>query len=151
MTSTLQQEASRQARFSAQQNNACGQRLYENGYITYMRTRLHVPLESAVVPAREQARELYGADAVPGQPAAVQPASKNAQEGRRGDPSRRRSLPHAPDEVRGELGRDEYALYELVWKRRWPRRWPTRGRDRLVRLGATAADGRDAEFGTAGT
>ena len=65
MTSTLQQEASRKLRYSAQTTMRVAQRLYENGYITYMRTDSTTLSESALTAARNQARELYGAEYVP--------------------------------------------------------------------------------------
>ena len=64
MTSTLQQEASRKLRYSAQTTMRIAQRLYENGYITYMRTDSTTLSESALAAARSQATELYGADYV---------------------------------------------------------------------------------------
>ncbi len=151
MTSTLQQEASRKLRFSAQQTMRVAQRLYENGYITYMRTDSTSLSESAIAAARDQARKLYGADSVPPEPRQYNRRVKNAQEAHeaiRPAGDRFRSL----DEVRGELERDEYALYELVWKRTVASQMAdARGETVSVRLGATAADGRDAEFATAGT
>jgi DNA topoisomerase-1 len=60
MTSTLQQEASRKLRFTSQTTMRVAQRLYENGYITYMRTDSTTLAESALAAARDQARELYG-------------------------------------------------------------------------------------------
>ncbi|HXK13282.1 MAG TPA: type I DNA topoisomerase, partial [Gaiellaceae bacterium] len=68
MTSTLQQEASRKLRLSSQQTMRTAQRLYENGYITYMRTDSTTLSESALTAARDQARELYGAEFVPAEP-----------------------------------------------------------------------------------
>ena len=65
MTSTLQQEASRKLRYAAQTTMRVAQRLYENGYITYMRTDSTTLSESALAAARKQAVELYGADYVP--------------------------------------------------------------------------------------
>src|SRR3954470_1860443 len=151
MTSTLQQEASRKLRFSSQQTMRTAQRLYENGYITYMRTDSTSLSESAIAAARDQARELYGADSVPAEPRQYNRKVKNAQEAHeaiRPAGDRFRTL----DEVRGELERDEYALYELVWKRTVASQMAdARGEPVSVRLGATAADVRDAEFATAGT
>ncbi len=151
MTSTLQQEASRKLRFSAQQTMRVAQRLYENGYITYMRTDSTSLSESAIAAARDQARELYGADSVPAEPRQYNRRVKNAQEAHeaiRPAGDRFRTL----DEVRGELERDEYALYELVWKRTVASQMAdARGETVSVRMGATASDGRDAEFATAGT
>ncbi len=151
MTSTLQQEASRKLRFSAQHAMRVAQRLYENGYITYMRTDSTALAESAIAAARDQARELYGADAVPPEPRQYNRRVKNAQEAHEairpaGDRFR------TPGEVSGELARDEFALYELVWKRTVASQMAdARGETVSVRIGATAGDGRDAEFATAGT
>jgi DNA topoisomerase-1 len=151
MTSTLQQEASRKLRFSAQHAMRVAQRLYENGYITYMRTDSTSLSESAIAAARDQARQLYGTDAVPPQPRQYNRRVKNAQEAHEAiRPAGERF--RTPDEVRGELERDEYALYELVWKRTVASQMAdARGETVSVRLGATASDGRDAEFATAGT
>ena len=65
MTSTLQQEASRKLRFSSQTTMRVAQRLYENGYITYMRTDSTTLSESALTAARTQAAQLYGAGVRP--------------------------------------------------------------------------------------
>ena len=80
MTSTLQQEASRKLRFSAQTTMRLAQRLYENGYITYMRTDSTTLSESALTAAREQATALFGADYVPAEPRRYERKVKNAQE-----------------------------------------------------------------------
>src|SRR4029077_17501728 len=80
MTSTLQQEASRKLRFSAQHTMRVAQRLYENGYITYMRTDSTSLAESAVAAARDQARALYGPESVPDAPRQYTRKVKNAQE-----------------------------------------------------------------------
>jgi DNA topoisomerase-1 len=151
MTSTLQQEASRKLRFSAQHTMRVAQRLYENGYITYMRTDSTSLAETAVAAARDQARELYGAESVPDAPRHYNRKVKNAQEAHEairpaGDRFR------TPDQVRREVERDEAALYDLVWKRTVASQMAdARGETVSVRVGATASDGRDAEFGTAGT
>jgi DNA topoisomerase-1 len=151
MTSTLQQEASRKLRFSAQHTMRVAQRLYENGYITYMRTDSTSLAESAIAAARDQARELYGADSVPEQPRTYNRKVKNAQEAHEairpaGDRFR------TPDSVKGEVERDEAALYDLIWKRTVASQMAdARGETVSVRVGATASDGRDAEFGAAGT
>src|SRR3954451_8986512 len=80
MTSTLQQEASRKLRLSSQQTMRVAQRLYENGYITYMRTDSTTLSESALTAARDQARELYGPESVPDVPRRYERKVKNAQE-----------------------------------------------------------------------
>jgi DNA topoisomerase I len=151
MTSTLQQEASRKLRFSAQHTMRVAQRLYENGYITYMRTDSTSLAETAIAAARDQARELYGADSVPGEPRTYNRKVKNAQEAHEairpaGDKFR------TPDDVRREVERDEAALYNLVWMRTVASQMAdARGETVSVRVGATASDGTDAEFATAGT
>ena len=93
MTSTLQQEASRKLRFTAQTTMRVAQRLYENGYITYMRTDSTTLSETALTAARTQARELYGADHVPDAPAPLRPQGEERAGGARGDPAGRRALP----------------------------------------------------------
>ena len=151
MTSTLQQEASRKLRFSSQQTMRVAQRLYENGYITYMRTDSTTLSESALTAARDQARSLYGADAVPGAPRRYERRVKNAQEAHEairpaGDRFR------TPDDVRRELHGDELRLYELIWKRTVASQMAdARGQTVSVRIAATSADGRGVEFATAGT
>ena len=80
MTSTLQQEAGRKLRLSSQQTMRTAQRLYENGYITYMRTDSTTLSETALNAARAQARELYGDAYVPDVPRRYEKKVKNAQE-----------------------------------------------------------------------
>ena len=116
MTSTLQQEGSRKLRLTARLVMSLAQRLYENGYITYMRTDSTTLSETALTAARAQARELYGNDYVPDAPRQYNRKVKNAQEAHEairpaGDSFR------TPASLRGELGNDEYRLYELIWQR----------------------------------
>jgi DNA topoisomerase-1 len=151
MTSTLQQEASRKLRFSSQTTMRVAQRLYENGYITYMRTDSTTLSESALKAARDQARSLFGPDSVPAEARRYDRKVKNAQEAHEairpaGDSFR------TPEQVARELGRDELALYELVWKRTLASQMAdATGETVSVRLGAAASDGADAEFATSGT
>jgi DNA topoisomerase-1 len=151
MTSTLQQEASRKLRLSSQQTMRVAQRLYENGFITYMRTDSTTLSEAALTAARDQARELYGAEAVPDAPRRYERRVKNAQEAHEairpaGDRFR------TPDDVRRELTGDEFNLYDLIWKRTVASQMEdARGQTVSVRIGADASDGRRAEFATAGT
>ncbi len=152
MTSTLQQEASRKLHLSAQQTMQVAQRLYENGYITYMRTDSTSLAETAIAAARDQARELYGAESVPESPRTYNRKVKNAQEAHEairpaGDRFR------TPDQrSSARSSGDEAALYELIWKRTVASQMAdARGETVSVRIGATASDGTDAEFGTAGT
>jgi DNA topoisomerase-1 len=116
MTSTLQQEAGRKLRFTTQRAMSVAQRLYENGYITYMRTDSTALSETALNAARSQARQLYGAQYVPDQPRQYAKKVKNAQEAHEairpaGDTFR------MPEQVAREVAPDEAALYELIWKR----------------------------------
>jgi DNA topoisomerase-1 len=151
MTSTLQQEASRKLRLSSQQTMRIAQRLYENGYITYMRTDSTTLSESALAAAREQARGLYGAETVPAQPRQYTRKVKNAQEAHEairpaGDRFR------TPDDVRRELSGDEFNVYDLIWKRTIASQMAdARGQTVSVRIAGQAGDGRRAEFATAGT
>ena len=151
MTSTLQQEASRKLRFTAQTTMRVAQRLYENGYITYMRTDSTTLSESALAAARRQAVELYGADSVPERPRQYTRKVKNAQEAHEairpaGDSFR------TPKQVEHELNRDQFALYELIWKRTLASQMAdARGLTVSLRLGATSTGGRDAEFSASGT
>jgi len=151
MTSTLQQEASRKLRLSSQQTMRVAQRLYENGYITYMRTDSTTLSESALTAARSQARDLYGAETVPAEPRQYTRKVKNAQEAHEairpaGDKFR------MPDEVRRELSADEFNVYDLIWKRTVASQMAdARGQTVSVRITGTASDGRTAEFATAGT
>ena len=88
MTSTLQQEASRKLRMTAQTAMRVAQRLYENGYITYMRTDSTTLSESALNAARSQAREIYGAGVRPRRPAPLRAQGEERPGGARGDPAR---------------------------------------------------------------
>jgi DNA topoisomerase-1 len=150
-TSTLQQEASRKLRLSSKNAMRVAQRLYENGYITYMRTDSTTLSESALSAARQQARDLYGAEYVPQSPRLYEKKVKNAQEAHEairpaGDRFR------TPAQVAGELRGDEFALYELIWKRTVASQMAdTRGSTATVKLGATLGDGRTVEFSASGT
>ncbi|MDP9417973.1 MAG: DNA topoisomerase, partial [Actinomycetota bacterium] len=151
ITSTLQQEASRKLRFSSETTMRVAQRLYENGYITYMRTDSTTLSESALTAARDQARALYGPEYVPDVPRRYERKVKNAQEAHEAIRPAGETF-RTPGEVAGELGRDEFALYELIWKRTVASQMAdARGRTATVRLGAATADGRDAEFTVSGT
>jgi DNA topoisomerase-1 len=116
MTSTLQQEAGRKLRFSSQRAMQVAQRLYEQGWITYMRTDSTTLSDEALAAARSQAQELYGREYVPTSPRRYERRVKNAQEAHEairpaGDVFR------TPDEAARRLHGDELRLYELIWKR----------------------------------
>ncbi|KZS59511.1 type I DNA topoisomerase [Mycobacterium pseudokansasii] len=116
MTSTLQQEAGRKLRFSAERTMSIAQRLYENGYITYMRTDSTTLSESAINAARTQARQLYGEEYVAAAPRQYTRKVKNAQEAHEAIRPAGEAFA-TPDAVRRELDNDEFRLYELVWQR----------------------------------
>ena len=116
MTSTLQQEAGRKLRFSASRAMQVAQRLYEGGWITYMRTDSTTLSDEALAAARSQAASLYGPQFVPAQPRRYERRVKNAQEAHEairpaGEVFR------TPDEAAATLSGDELRLYDLVWKR----------------------------------
>jgi DNA topoisomerase-1 len=151
ITSTLQQEASSRLRWGAQRTMRVAQVLYENGYITYMRTDSVNLSTQAINAARRQARELYGPEYVPDAPRAYKGKVKNAQEAHEairpaGDSFR------TPGDVSRELSGDEFALYELIWQRTVASQMVNaQVATTTVRLGASAADGTDAEFTASGT
>ena len=151
ITSTLQQEASNRLRWGSQRTMRVAQSLYENGYITYMRTDSVNLSEQAVAAARSQARELYGPEYVPDGPRRYSSKVKNAQEAHEairpaGDVFR------TPGEVSGELNPDEFALYDLIWKRTVASQMANaQVATTTVKLGTRMADGTDAEFTASGT
>ena len=115
-TSTMQQDAGSRLGWGAQITMRVAQRLYENGYITYMRTDSVNLSEQAINAARNAAKSLYGTDHVADSPRVYQGKSKNAQEAHEairpaGDVFK------TPGELAPELSRDEFALYDLIWKR----------------------------------
>ena len=94
-TTTLQQEASRKLGMSASVTMSVAQRLYENGFITYMRTDSTTLSSTAVDAARSQVRELYGDGVPPGRAARLRQQGQERPGGARGDPPVRRVVPHA--------------------------------------------------------
>ena len=116
MTSTLQQEAGRKLRFSSERTMSIAQRLYENGYITYMRTDSTTLSESAINAARTQARQLYGEEYVYPSPRQYTRKVKNAQEAHEAIRPAGDTFA-TPDAVRRELDGDDFRLYELIWQR----------------------------------
>ncbi|MDQ3887213.1 MAG: type I DNA topoisomerase [Actinomycetota bacterium] len=150
MTSTLQQEGGRKLRFSAERTMRTAQRLYENGYITYMRTDSTTLSETAISAARTQARELYGAEYVHETPRQYTRKVKNAQEAHEairpaGEVFR------TPGQVAGELDNDEFRVYELIWQRTVASQMAdARGTTVSVRLTGTAATGEECTFAASG-
>jgi DNA topoisomerase-1 len=115
-TSTLQQEASRKLRMSAKQTMDTAQSLYQDGYITYMRTDSPTLSTQAINAARSQAKSMFGAEYVPDSPRLYTGKSKNAQEAHEairpaGEVFR------TPSELSNVLYGRALELYDLIWKR----------------------------------
>ncbi|MGH3621404.1 MAG: type I DNA topoisomerase, partial [Sciscionella sp.] len=150
MTSTLQQEAGRKLRFSAERAMRTAQRLYENGYITYMRTDSTTLSETAISAARSQAEQLYGRDYVADKPRQYNRKVKNAQEAHEairpaGEVFR------TPGEVARELESDDFRLYELIWQRTIASQMAdARGTTMSVRLTGNASSGEECVFAASG-
>ncbi|KRF32994.1 type I DNA topoisomerase [Yonghaparkia sp. Soil809] len=155
-TSTLQQEAARKLRFTARQTMSVAQSLYENGYITYMRTDSSSLSQQAIAAARSQASSLYGADGIPDKPRVYASKSKNAQEAHEairpaGDTFR------TPSALEGMLRGNDWKLYDLIWKRTIASQMAdARGQTASVAiqagpLSAPAQAGALAEFAASGT
>src|ERR1700712_5620528 len=149
MTSTLQQEAGRKLGFSSERTMRTAQRLYESGYITYMRTDSTTLGQTALDAARTQARELHGPEYVPSAPRQYTRKVKNAQEAHEairpaGDHFR------TPGQVANGMGADEFRLYELIWQRTIASQMvDARGLTLSLRITASA-DGRECEFSASG-
>ncbi|MFF8537569.1 type I DNA topoisomerase [Streptomyces sp. SAS_267] len=147
-TTTLQQEASRKLGFGAKATMQVAQKLYENGFITYMRTDSTTLSETAVTAARAQVTQLYGADYLPAQPRTYAGKVKNAQEAHEAiRPSGDRFRTPAETGLTG----DQFRLYELIWKRTVASQMKDAvGNSVTVKIAGTSADGRDAEFSASG-
>ncbi|WP_069768429.1 type I DNA topoisomerase [Streptomyces sp. LUP30] len=147
-TTTLQQEASRKLGFGAKATMQVAQKLYENGFITYMRTDSTTLSETAVSAARAQVTQLYGADYLPAQPRTYAGKVKNAQEAHEAiRPSGDRFRTPAETGLSG----DQFRLYELIWKRTVASQMKdATGNSVTVKIAGTAADGRDVEFSASG-
>jgi DNA topoisomerase-1 len=150
MTSTLQQEAGRKLRFSSERTMSIAQRLYENGYITYMRTDSTTLSTTAIDAARNQARQLYGEEYV--HPTARQYTRKvkNAQEAHEairpaGD------VFQTPGQLHARLDTDEFRLYELIWQRTVASQMAdARGTTLSLRIGGSASTGEQVVFNASG-
>ena len=160
-TSTLQQEAARKLRLSPRQTARAAQTLYENGYITYIRTDSVSLSKQAIDAARKQAADLYGSATVPDKPRLYASKSKNAQEAHEairpaGDSFR------TPQQLQGTLTGVEWRLYDLIWKRTVASQMAdAKGSTASIVLGISStesvegitstANGTDAEFTASGT
>ncbi len=155
MTSTLQQEAGRKLRFSSKRAMQVAQRLYEDGWITYMRTDSTTLSSQALDAARAQASALYGPEYVPAQPRRYERKVKNAQEAHEAIRPAGESF-RTPDEAARSLSGDEFRLYDLIWKRTVASQMAdATGTSAQVRLLGTAGGpegmaGRQAEFSASG-
>ncbi|ATL83891.1 type I DNA topoisomerase [Streptomyces malaysiensis subsp. malaysiensis] len=147
-TTTLQQEASRKLGLGAKATMQVAQKLYENGYITYMRTDSTTLSDTAVAAARAQVTQLYGADYLPDRPRTYAGKVKNAQEAHEAiRPSGDRFRTPAETGLTG----DQFRLYELIWKRTVASQMKDAiGNSVTVKIGGRASDGRDAEFSASG-
>jgi DNA topoisomerase-1 len=150
MTSTLQQEAARKLRFSSERTMSIAQRLYENGYITYMRTDSTTLSDSAINAARNQARQLYGDEYVHPSPRQYTRKVKNAQEAHEairpaGD------VFQTPGQLHAQLDTDEFRLYELIWQRTVASQMAdARGTTLSLRIAGTARGGEQVVFNASG-
>jgi len=151
MTSTLQQEAASRLRWGSQRTMRIAQSLYENGYITYMRTDSQTLSEQALNAARRQVVELYGQEYLHPQARTYDKKVKNAQEAHEAIRPAGESF-RTPGELAGELNTDQFALYDLIWKRTVASQMVNaKVATTTVKLGAKASDGTDAEFTASGT
>ncbi|MCD9154203.1 type I DNA topoisomerase [Aeromicrobium duanguangcaii] len=147
-TTTLQQEGSRKYGFGAQRTMSIAQKLYEGGYITYMRTDSVTLSQTALTAARAQVKELYGADYLPDKPRVYTSKVKNAQEAHEAIRPAGESF-RTPRET--GLSGDELKLYELIWKRTIASQMAdAKGNSVSIRIGAATEDGQDVEFSATG-
>ena len=114
MTSTLQQEASRKFGFGARQTMSTAQRLYEAGYITYMRTDGIDMAPEAVAAARDAISDRYGKEFIPASPRIYKNKAKNAQEAH--ECIRPTDMTVSSSDL-AKLEPDQRKLYDLIWKR----------------------------------
>ncbi len=147
-TTTLQQEASRKLGMTASVTMSVAQRLYENGFITYMRTDSTTLSGAAVEAARSQVRELYGSEYVPDAPRTYASKVKNAQEAHE-------AIRPAGDFFRTPaqtgLTGEQFRLYELVWMRTVASQMKdATGQSVTIRLGGASSAGEDVVFSASG-
>ncbi len=147
-TTTMQQEASRKLGMTASATMSVAQRLYEGGYITYMRTDSTTLSSSAVAAARSQVRELFGAEYLPDAPRTYASKVKNAQEAHEAiRPSGDRFRTPAETGLTGE----QFRLYELIWMRTVASQMKDAvGHSVTIRIGGGTSDGRDVVFSASG-
>jgi len=150
MTSTLQQEAGRKLRFTSDRTMRVAQRLYENGYITYMRTDSTTLSESAIAAARAQATQLYGAEYVHPTPRQFTRKVKNAQEAHEAIRPAGDTFA-TPGQLHARLDNDEFRLYELIWQRTVASQMAdARGTTLTLRITGVAGTGEECVFSASG-
>ncbi|WP_137843266.1 type I DNA topoisomerase [Microbacterium sp. 2FI] len=149
-TSTLQQEAGRKLSMSAKHAMGVAQRLYEKGFITYMRTDSTALSKQAIEAARAQAVAMYGDKAVPPNPRTYRNNAKNAQEAHEAIRPSGETF-RTPSEVSGELDRDEQRLYDLIWKRTMASQMSDAKYETTTVTLTVDAAGRRVEFTASGT
>ncbi|MGK2949592.1 MAG: type I DNA topoisomerase [Acidimicrobiales bacterium] len=150
ITSTLQQVGGSRLRMSARQVMSIAQGLYEEGYITYMRTDSTTLSNTAITAARQIIERQFGQEYLTPEPRVYAKKSKNAQEAHEairpaGDAWR------SPDQLRSELRGDQLRLYELIWQRTLASQMPdARGNTVTARIGASTTDGAATEWTASG-
>jgi DNA topoisomerase-1 len=149
-TSTLQQDAGRKLRYSSSRTMSVAQRLYENGYITYMRTDSVELSDTALSASRSQITKLYGQEYLSPSPRKYTgKQAKGAQEAHEAIRPAGDFL--TPEQVGARVGADEAALYDLIWKRTVASQMAdAKGVTVSVRLGATSSRGEHAVFAASG-
>ena len=147
-TTTLQQEASRKLGMGASVTMSVAQRLYENGFITYMRTDSTTLSGTAVNAARAQVQELYGAEYLPDAPRTYASKVKNAQEAHEAiRPAGETFRTPAQTGLKGE----QFRLYELIWMRTVASQMKDAvGQSVTIRLGGAASTGEEVVFSASG-
>ncbi|MDO4665588.1 MAG: type I DNA topoisomerase [Actinomycetaceae bacterium] len=149
-TSTLQQEASRKLRMSSRDTMRIAQSLYENGYITYMRTDSTALSSQALTAARAQATALFGAAEIPEKPRVYAKKAKGAQEAHEAIRPAGATF-RTPDQLAGQLSGAQLGLYDLIWRRTIASQMnDARGQTATVRAGAQAGT-KDTVFAASGT
>jgi DNA topoisomerase-1 len=147
-TTTMQQEAARKLGFGAARTMQMAQRLYEGGFITYMRTDSITLSDAAVAAARAQVAELYGAEYLPESPRRYTSKVKSAQEAHEAIRPAGETF-RTPAET--GLSGDDFRLYELIWMRTVASQMRDAvGQTLAVRIGATASSGEAVEFSASG-
>lgn len=150
-TSSLQQEASRKlGGFTAKRTMDVAQRLFDAGYITYMRTDSTHVADEAVVGIRTAIEGLYGREYLPASPRHYRTKVANAQEAHEAIRPAGTEM-RSPESLRPELRDDEFRLYELIWKRTMASQMAdTRGQSTTLKLASTSSTGPAAVFHVAG-